>query len=211
MNTDMVVRSLRAELLIEAAARKAAHKRVLVLRTYSRLAIALTSFFIVCTSIVTVVFADKLSSLGITVLSCATIFAAIYSMIVEFTENSKNYSEKAFCMERSSVAMLRLFDTICTYQMNDPKLPLKRLQEEKNDIISTFGNVYSITDRNYAGWENQTALNDFLPGFSVPENAETKYLRSRYEVFWAYLVFPIAILLLSFGFVLAFAIEGTVF
>lgn len=202
------LRSLKAELLLEASARQAAHKRVLVLKTYSQLAISLTSFFIVCTSILALVFADRLTTLGITVLGCATIFAAIYSMIVDNVENSKNYSEKAFRMEKSAIAMRKLYDRLNHFSDDDAKAPVKQTQQDKNEIISAFGDIYSITDQNYAKWLNREHLQSVGIECSGLDDAEAKYLRSRYQVFWAYLIFPTILILASFVYVAGFAIEA---
>lgn len=202
------LKSLKAELLMESTARQVAHKRVLVLRTYSQLAISLTSFFIVCTSILALVFADRLTTIGITVLGCATIFAAIYSLIIDNVENSKNYSEKAFRMEQSAIAMRRLYDRLNHFNDDDLKAPVKPSQQEKNDVIRTFGDIYSITDQSYAMWLNREHLQKVGVDCSGLDDAESNYLRSRYQVFWAYLIFPTLLISSSFIFVVGFAVEA---
>ena len=200
---------LKAELLIETSGREASHRRILVLRTYSKLAINLTSFFIVCTSIIALVFADRLTSIGITVLGCATIFAAIYSMIVDNLENSKNYSEKSFRMQKSAVAMRSLYDRI-----NHAKIPytddlVRDVVVEKNAIVARYGIIDSITDTEYAQWLNQDKLGILNIPHSNLEGAEKRYASSRYSVFWVYVIFPILLLIGSILFVINFAINGS--
>jgi len=148
------------------------------------------------------VFASSLTPLGITVLGCATIFATIYSMIVDNIENSKNYSEKCFRMERSSVAMKKLYDCLRQYEKGDTKIPFKQLQEEKSEIIEIYGAIYSITDHNYAKWLHREFLGEMGITLSGLENAEKKYLASRYEVFLVYMIFPATLLIGSFVYVM---------
>ncbi|MDJ0630109.1 MAG: SLATT domain-containing protein [Rhodobacter sp.] len=199
---------LKAELLIETSGREAAHRRILVLRTYSKLAINLTSFFIICTSIIALVFADRLTVTGITVLGCATIFATIYSMIVDNLENSKNYSEKSFRMEKSAAAMRCLYDEINHMEAPKNDSELRRIVDEKNSIVSRYGLIDSITDSEYAQWLNREKLD----GLDIPHpdisNADKKYRNSRFSVFWVYLIFPIILLIGSFYFVINFAINS---
>ncbi len=201
-------KSLVAELLVEAAAREAAHKRVLVLRTYSKLAVSLTSFFVVCTSIITLVFANVLTPLGITVLSCATLFTTIYSMMVDSLESSKNYSEKIFKMEKSSIEMKRLYDRLRQTEESERKDSIRSIQTEKGSLVDLYGNVYSITDHNYARWIHRDHLEALGVGSKAPPDAEKKYLSSRYQVFWAYLIFPLISLAASLWYSIQYASNG---
>lgn len=110
-------------------------------------------------------------------------------------------------MEKSSIAMRRLYDRLSHFKDDDPKAPVKQTQQDKSDILSIYGDVSSDTDKEYARWLNMEFLESLGVDCSGLESAKTKYLRSRYEVFWVYLLFPTLLILASFIFVVWYAIE----